>query len=261
MGTDTGGLARPSRARRCKLLSNGPGDAVPNGSGGAVLAPAQNGPVAWRDEMQALAPFYETLRDRLIAYFEMLNLTHKPKLVALTSCHKGAGVSTMASGLASLPFRDGRRQRPAGQYEHRGVATRTTSTRASSSLGLDDIFEKEKANRESALVQENLYVVKESSNRDKLPAMLPKRFSHLVSKMKASDYDYIIFDMPPVTQISVTPRLARFMDMVLLVVEAEKTDRDAAQRAAALLSENRANVGVVMNKSRSYVPRRLHQEL
>jgi len=90
--------------------------------------------------------------------------------------------------------------------------------------------------------------------------MLPKRFSHLVSKMKASDYDYIIFDMPPVTQISVTPRLARFMDMVLLVVESEKTNRDVAQRAAALLSESRANVGVVMNKNRSYVPKRLHQE-
>jgi Mrp family chromosome partitioning ATPase len=67
--------------------------------------------------------------------------------------------------------------------------------------------------------------------------------------------------MPPVTQISVTPRLARFMDMVLLVVESEKTDRDVAQRAASLLSESRANLGVVMNKNRSYVPRMLHQEL
>jgi Mrp family chromosome partitioning ATPase len=64
-----------------------------------------------------------------------------------------------------------------------------------------------------------------------------------------------------VTQISVTPRLARFMDMVLLVVESEKTDREVAQRAAALLSESRGNVGVVMNKNRSYVPKRLHQEL
>jgi Mrp family chromosome partitioning ATPase len=79
--------------------------------------------------------------------------------------------------------------------------------------------------------------------------------------MKASDYDYIIFDMPPVTQISVTPRLARFMDTVLLVVEAEKTHHDVAQRAAALLGESRANVAVVMNKTRSYVPKRLLQEL
>ena len=111
------------------------------------------------------------------------------------------------------------------------------------------------------MVQDNLYVVKETTNRDKLPIILPKRFGHLVSKMKASDYDYIIFDMPPVTQISVTPRLARFMDMVLLVIESGKTDRDVAQRAAALLTDSRANLGVVMNKTRRYVPRRLLQEL
>ena len=91
--------------------------------------------------------------------------------------------------------------------------------------------------------------------------MLPKRFSHLVTQLKASDYDYIILDMPPVTEISVTPRLARFMDMILLVVESEKTDRDAAQRAATLLSESRANVGVVLNKNRTYVPKRLQHEL
>jgi hypothetical protein len=63
--------------------------------------------------------------------------------------------------------------------------------------------------------------------------VLPKRFSHLVPMMKASDYDYIIFDMPPVSEISITPRLARFMDMVLLVVESEKTSRDAAARVSA----------------------------
>jgi Mrp family chromosome partitioning ATPase len=224
------------------------------------LAPAQNGPVAWRDEKQALAPFYETLRDRLIAHFEMINLTHKPKLVALTSCHNGAGVSTMASGLASLLSETGEGNvLLVNMNSESGDAHRFYKGKLS--LGLDDIFEKAQENRENAMVQENLYVVDESSNRDKLPAMLPKRFSHLVTKMKASDYDYIIFDMPPVTQISVTPRLARFMDMVLLVVQAEKTDRDAAERAAALLSECKANVGVVMNKSRSYVPRRLHQEL
>ena len=44
-------------------------------------------------------------------------------------------------------------------------------------------------------------------------------------KFKASDYDYIIFDMPHVSQTSVTPRLAGLMDMVLFVIEAEKTRR------------------------------------
>jgi len=33
--------------------------------------------------------------------FEVRNLTHNPKLVAVTSCHKGAGVSSIAAGLAA----------------------------------------------------------------------------------------------------------------------------------------------------------------
>jgi Mrp family chromosome partitioning ATPase len=89
---------------------------------------------------------------------------------------------------------------------------------------------------------------------------MPKRFTSLVPKLKASDYDYIIFDMPPISQISITPRLASFMDIVLLVVESEKTDRDLVKRAAALLAESKANVGVVLNRTRSHVPRKLLQE-
>jgi Mrp family chromosome partitioning ATPase len=124
---------------------------------------------------------------------------------------------------------------------------------------LDDALELEK--RSGALVQDNLYVVSAGSNQDKLPRALPKRFTHLVPKLKASDYDYIIFDLPPVSQISATARLSRFMDTVLLVVESEKTDRDVVKHAAMLLSESKTHVGIIFNKSRTYVPRRLQQGL
>jgi Mrp family chromosome partitioning ATPase len=90
---------------------------------------------------------------------------------------------------------------------------------------------------------------------------MPKRFTNLVPKLKASDYDYVIFDMPAVSQISVTPRLARFMDMMLIVVESEKTDRDVVQRAAEMLTEARGHVGIVLNKWKNYVPHRIQQEL
>jgi succinoglycan biosynthesis transport protein ExoP len=80
-------------------------------------------------------------------------------------------------------------------------------------------------------------------------------------RLRASDYDYIIFDMPAVSQISVTGRLSRFMDMVLLVVESEKSDREVVKRATTLLSEAKINLAIVLNKRRSYVPRLLQQEL
>jgi Mrp family chromosome partitioning ATPase len=51
------------------------------------------------------------------------------------------------------------------------------------------------------------------------------------------------------------------MDMVMVVVESEKTDRDVVQRAVSMLTEAHANVGVVLNKRKHYVPKRLQQEL
>ena len=117
---------------------------------------------------------------------------------------------------------------------------------------LDDALISEK--RDNALVSENLYVVTEGTTSDKLSRVLPKRFASLVPKLKASDYDYIIFDMPPVSPTSVTSRLAGFMDMVLLVVESEKTEREIVQHANALLAQSKANVGAVLNKTRKYVP-------
>ncbi|HUL52561.1 MAG TPA: Wzz/FepE/Etk N-terminal domain-containing protein [Opitutaceae bacterium] len=218
------------------------------GPGGAELVPDG-------DRRRSLHPFQETLRDRLIGYFERRNLTHKPKLVAVTGLAKDAGVTTIAAGLAgclsdtgdgNVLLVDMTPGQGSAQQFYRGKPV----------CGLDQIL----ATRDGAQVQDKLYVVSEEPTNDKLSRILPQRFTKLVPKLKASDFDYIIFDMPPVSQISVTPRLAGFMDMVLLVLESEKTDRDIVQRATNLLAESKAHVGVVLNKTRSYVPSRLHQE-
>ena len=91
--------------------------------------------------------------------------------------------------------------------------------------------------------------------------MLPVRFNKIMPQLKTSDYDYIVFDMPPVTPTSVTPRLASNMDKVLLVLESEKTGQQTASHAGVLLAEARVNAAVVLNKCRQYVPAMLSQEL
>ncbi|HEY3913012.1 MAG TPA: Wzz/FepE/Etk N-terminal domain-containing protein [Verrucomicrobiae bacterium] len=217
-----------------------------------------NGHIAPWDPRHALRSHFETLRDRLTTYFEVINLTHKPKLVAITSCREGAGVTTTAAGLASALSETGdgnvllvNMNDREGEAHHfyRGQLT----------CGLEEALEKDKRN--AACVHDNLFIAKDLETNENLPRVLPKRFSHLVPKMRASDYDYIIFDMPAMSQISITPRLARYMDMVLLVVESEKTDREAAKRATNLLLESKSNVGVVLNKSRDYLPRRLQHDI
>lgn len=222
-----------------------------------VPAPLSTSIPPW-DPRHALRPFYDTLRDRLITYFEVKNLTHKPKLVALTSCGDRSGVTSTAAGLAAALSETGEGnvllvdmnvEQGAAHHFYKGHL----------SCGIDEALTKDK--RHEARVQDNLYVVTESSNAESLPRVLPKRFTSLVPKLKASDFDYIIFDMPPMSQISITPRLAKFMDMIMVVVESEKTDRDVVQRAVSMLTETRANVGVVLNKRKHYVPQRIQQEL
>jgi Mrp family chromosome partitioning ATPase len=244
------GKAFAKAAERRQLSYNGDAKNPPASGNGEVE-------IASSEPNRFLHRFHDALRDRLVVYFESINLTRKPKLVAVTSTENGSGVSTTAAGLAaSLSETGDGRVLLVDMNVERGSAQQFF--RGKVGCKLDDALLSEK--RDEALVSENLYVVSEGSSSDKLSRVLPKRFASLVPKLKASDYDYIIFDMPPVSPTSVTSRLAGFMDMILLVVESEKTEREMVQRANALLEQSKASVGVVLNKTRKYIPDRLQQD-
>jgi polysaccharide biosynthesis transport protein len=88
----------------------------------------------------------------------------------------------------------------------------------------------------------------------------PKRFYNLLQEFKEGDLDYVVFDMPSVGDTSATLPMAVFMDKVLLVVEAEKSNRNAVKRAYTQLSA-KVDVSVIFNKSRTYGPRWLEGEI
>jgi polysaccharide biosynthesis transport protein len=216
-------------------------------------------------EQTALAPwdpryhlqvYAEGLRERVMTFFEVNKLeTKKPKLVAVTACGHGGGVSTLASGLAAELSKTGdgnvllvnvNGEEGAAHSFHRGKP----------GCGVAEALEPDA--RAGAMVQERLYVASlEESTGTEMAMILPKRFNHLVPRLKASDYDYIIFDMPPVSPTSATPRLASHMDVVLLVLESEKTGQHSAARATALMRDSHSNVAAVLNKYRAHVPEKL----
>lgn len=231
------------------LLSNSSGTTT-DGEGSAKKS------IAPWDQEHPLRRFYEGLRDRLIVYFEVRNVTHNPKLVAVTSCDRGAGVSSIAAGLAATLSETGdgnvllvniSGKQGAAQQFYKGEL----------GYSLDEALESE---NKGGLVKANLYTTVEQANGDMLPANLPKKLSALMPKLKASQYDYIIFDMPPVTQTTATARLSGLMDMVMLVIESEKTNQDVIKQVTKLLGESKANVSTVLNRTRNYVPQKLHQE-
>jgi uncharacterized protein involved in exopolysaccharide biosynthesis/Mrp family chromosome partitioning ATPase len=223
-------------------------------SGGATdleLKETTNLEIAPWEESHRLQPFFQDIRERLINYFEAKNVAHKPKLVAVTSCSRGAGVSTLAAGLAaSLSETADGNVLLVDMTSSQGGAH--PFYKGKPGCALKDVFEVEK--REAALVQEKLYVVKASDSGGKMARILPKGLSEIMPKILASDYDYVVFDMPPATPGSITPRLAPHMDMVFMVLEAEKTNWEAARNAASLLAQSNTAVAPVLNKKRNYIP-------
>jgi uncharacterized protein involved in exopolysaccharide biosynthesis/Mrp family chromosome partitioning ATPase len=243
------------QAKEPLLLKDPESAARPAGTSGP---PADNrgvGFIPWNHN-PGLRRFHEALRDRLIVDFELRNLTHKPKLLAVTSCGKGAGVTTVAAGLAACLSETGEgnvllvdmtKERAAAQHFWKGK----------SECSLNEAL----YDGDRAQVQDNLYVATESTNGEGRPQNVPLRFAQLVPKLKAGKYDYIIFDMPPISQTSVTALLAPSMDQVVLVLESEKTQRELVQQATALLAQSKASVCAVLNKTQNHVPTRLHQGL
>jgi uncharacterized protein involved in exopolysaccharide biosynthesis/Mrp family chromosome partitioning ATPase len=224
-----------------------------NGDGSE--AEGSPGILSW-ETSSCLNPFYDALRDRLVNYFDTTEATLQPKLVTVTGTEKGCGVSAIAAGVATSLADTGERVLLVDMKLEHGVAQQFFLGRQC--CGLDEALALE--TRECALVQDNLYVVSAGSPDERFQRILPRLFVSLLPRIKASDYTYIIFDMPPVSQTSITSRLAGFMDMVLLVIQSEKTDRDAAQQAIELLAMSKAKVGVVLNKTRKYIPERLYRE-
>jgi Mrp family chromosome partitioning ATPase/capsular polysaccharide biosynthesis protein len=203
-----------------------------------------------------IRPYCDAIRDRLGLYFELNHLTHKPKLVGVAGFSEAAGTSTLAAGLAASlsETNDGK------------------VLLVDVNLGPEDVhtfFKGKPAYSLSAALKprgaiasaaDNLYLATVGSPSAGPAQLGLKKFFDMMPNLKASDFDYIIFDMPPLGQTSPTWGMAAFMDKLLLVVEAEKNNRELIKRGYGKLVAERDNVGVVVNKARSYVPKWLDAE-
>jgi len=231
----------------------------PNGS------PANPGALATKRNHSKLAPwdaghfmrrYCDAIRDRLGLYFELNHLTHKPKLVGVASFSEAAGTSTLAAGLAASlsEMNDGKVllvDVNLGPQEVHPFFKGKPAYPLNAALKPDGTI---------ASASENLYMATVGSPNAGPAQLGLKRFFDMMPNLKASDFDYIIFDMPPLAQTSPTWGMAAFMDKFLLVVEAEKNNREIIKRGYGKLVAERNNVSVVVNKARSYVPKWLDAE-
>jgi uncharacterized protein involved in exopolysaccharide biosynthesis/Mrp family chromosome partitioning ATPase len=203
-----------------------------------------------------IRPYCDAIRDRFGLYFELNNLTHKPKLVGVAGLSEAAGVSTLAAGLAASlsELNDGKVllvDVNLGPEEVHPFFKGKPAYPLKAAL---------KPNGEINSATDNLYLATVGSPNAGPAQLGLKKFFDMMPNLKTSDFDYIIFDMPPLNQTSPTWGMAAFMDKLLLVVEAEQNNRETIKRSYQKLGAERDNVDVVVNKTRSYVPRWLDAE-
>ena len=232
---------------------NGPGSALPapQNSGGPPALEASGLQIAPWDTGHFIRGYAEAIRDRLNLYFERHQMTHKPKLVGVTGLTKGAGTSTLAAGLAAALSEVGEGKVLLVDVKL-GPGEVHPFFKGRPALSLPAVLQ---SNGSAESASENLYLATVGSNTAGLAQLGLKKFFEMMPNLKASDFDYIIFDMPPLTQTSPTLGMSGFMDKMLMVVAADETSRDLVKRSYRHLVVERKNVSVVFNKARSYTPR------
>ncbi|MEP4078151.1 GumC family protein [Haloferula sp.] len=200
-----------------------------------------------------ILPYAEAIRNRIIFNFELNKINHKPKLIALTGLSEGAGTSTVAAGLAKafsqadnvkvlLVDLNKRSKEEVAKLERRDhhsldgalkVARHTQFKNGGPSL--------------------HYARIPEQTNGDK--SFTPLHLHGMLPDFRASDFDYIIFDMPQVGPTSPTLAMAGLMDKVLLVLDGDNTDREELQWGYSELTRGQADVSCVFNKTRDVGPR------
>jgi len=199
--------------------------------------------------------YYNTLRDRIL-----LSVDEKIAalgLIGVTSGYAGEGVSTVAANLAvalshqgSSLLVDANIQNPA---VHRIFSVNLAP-------GLADALESGKTGLASTAARD-LDVIPAGHTNGTVPQLYESSagLEGFLTRVRGK-YRFVVFDLPPVSETSAALRLARLVDGVILVVEAERSRWQSVQRFRDQLLQVKANLlGIVLNKRRFPVPRFLYR--
>lgn len=206
-------------------------------------------------EHKGLQEYCEALRDRLL--MTIGPQFKAPYVLGITSCVRGSGVSTIATGLALELSRT----------EDRAVLLINGGENAALPkvfgvnpfAGVTDVVAQPDGN--TAIVQRNMFLVPaEENGAAKAGATPAQRLAELIQFVRNSNSRYVIVDLPPVSETSLALRVGGALDGMVIVISAEKVNRHAADHAVELLEKSGVRIiGTVLNQRRQYVPDWLYQ--
>lgn len=175
-----------------------------------------------------------------------------PKTLAITSAAPAEGKSTSSFALAMVLARTGKRVALIDVDLRRPSMARNLGLSGdagvSNYLSGDDNWQQL---LQPTAIENVLFISAGPTPPSAADLLAGDRLARLVNELAAA-FDHVIVDAPPMLGLSDAPLIARVVEGMIYVIEAERTSARAAQAALARLRESRARVlGAIMTKYRA----------
>lgn len=216
--------------------------------------------VAYFDPESPIAEQYRILRTNL----QSLDKTNPAKVVAITSSIHAEGKTMTAINLAVTFARDLNKKSILLVDADLRKGTLTKDLGLKPEKGLADIL-CDGANAEDALLSigiDNLHILP-AGNKPANPAELlgSKRMKDMIAEIK-QQYDYAIFDCPPVVPVTDAGVLASQCDGTIVILQAGRTQRGIVAHTQDRLRAVKAKVlGFVMTGIEYHIPQYIYRYL
>ncbi len=202
---------------------------------------------------------YERLKNNLFSQH-----AERPfRTVMVTSSVRGEGCSTVVSGLAETLVKnramkvlliDANCRHPA---LHKVFGLEKSCGLSDLLLGRADMGEVLKATQFPGL----FLVTVGDGGMNSIEMFESEKFGDFMTGLKR-DFDYLVFDSPPVNVYPDAPVLGSLVDGVVFVVYAGRTRREVVRSAKEQLQMAQANIlGVVLNRRKYVIPGIIYQRL
>lgn len=182
--------------------------------------------------------------------------------LGITSCYSGEGVTTVAVQLALVAASTGLRVLLVDLNWKQPALHKTFG--APASPGVSEVLTQGTPAEIPVQASSfpNLSLLTAGSVAPRLPLLISlEKMQGLIHSLQA-DFDLIIFDLPASAKAGADVQVARLLDGVVLVVEAERVRWEVATRVQELLVRSGAKVlGAVLNKRRQRIPKWLYRTL
>ena len=212
-----------------------------------------HGVLSWFETMPEVREAFLYLKDDLLA---SMPPGQAPYILAVTSCRRGEGVTTVAAGLAwalagfeqlKVLLVDASLNHP-GEKRFNGI-----SLPGLKELSLEQV-------RRHAAPQEAARETPTGEDGRLTPFAHPLQFPGLLPAVKGYGSGIVVLDLPPVQESSAVLKVASQADGILLVVQAEKVHQEVAARIRDRSEKMGGRlIGLVLNKRRYYIPRLLYR--